>query len=73
MASCAFCNESDESRLIMSTRVINGEVETIDICPGCFWIEKFKAEGENGSRLSKQAIEEGIFAEPAPSASGISE
>lgn len=73
MANCAFCNESDESRLIMSTRIINGRIETIDICPGCFWIEKFRAEaeGENGDRLSEQGIEEGIFAEPAPSDSGM--
>lgn len=54
----------------MSTRVINGEVETIDICPGCFWIEKFKAEGEDGEALREQARETS-FAERSPSASGI--
>lgn len=72
MARCAFCDDSDEGRLIMSTRIINGEVETIDICPGCFWIEKFKAEaeGENGETLRDQAGETS-FAERSPSTSGM--
>lgn len=53
---CRYCGESDESRLIMSTRNVNGKVETIDICLSCFWIERFKAEvkGEDGSVLREE-------------------
>jgi hypothetical protein len=49
MAHCKYCNEQDESRLIMSSRLVNGRVETIDICFRCYWRERFEAEGDGES------------------------
>ncbi|MBU0477920.1 hypothetical protein KKC91_05080 [bacterium] len=57
MAQCKYCGEKDESKLTMSTRVVNGKVETIDVCLACFWIEKSRAEGKDGNKLSEQASE----------------
>ena len=57
MACCQICGEKDESKLTMSTRVVNGKVETIDVCLACFWIEKSRAEGKDGNKLSEQASE----------------
>lgn len=45
---CRYCGERDESKLIMSSRFVNGRVETIEICFRCFWREDFEAEGEDG-------------------------
>ncbi|MBI5872311.1 hypothetical protein HZB88_04480 [archaeon] len=53
MAQCRYCREGDESKLTMSTRNLNGKVQTIDICLPCFWLDKFKAEGEDGKALSE--------------------
>ena len=58
--SCKFCGESDPLKLMMSTRIINDEVVTIDVCFDCYYREKFEAEA-NGNSLQS---EEGIFEEP---------
>ena len=57
---CRYCDERDGSNLIMSSRLVNGRVETIDICFRCFWLEKFKAEGED---ISKGEDGESILSE----------
>ena len=43
---CKFCGERDESKLIMSSRFVNGIVETVDICFKCYWRDKFEAEAK---------------------------
>ena len=42
--ACKFCGESDPFKLMMSTRIINDEVVTIDVCFNCYYREKFIAE-----------------------------
>lgn len=54
MGECVFCHEKDQNKLMMSTRVVNGKVETIDVCLACFWIDKSRAEGKVGNKLSEQ-------------------
>lgn len=51
---CKYCGEKDESRLVMSTRVVNGQLEDADVCLGCLWFKEFEHEGENGKLLSKK-------------------
>lgn len=43
MKKCRYCNETDETKLVMSTRMINGKALTFDVCSGCLWREKFEA------------------------------
>ena len=50
--ACEFCGEKDKSRLGMRTRVVNGKVETVEICSSCLW-ERLMY-GENGKILSKR-------------------
>ena len=45
---CKYCGERDSLKLIWSSRAINGRVETIEICFPCYWLDKFRSEGENG-------------------------
>jgi hypothetical protein len=52
--ACKYCGDSDESKLMMRSSLINGRVETIDICTGCFWFKKFNPEREHGNALSKK-------------------
>jgi hypothetical protein len=51
---CKFCKETDESQLLMSSRLINGRFETIEICFKCFLFGKHKIESENGDLLSER-------------------
>jgi hypothetical protein len=51
MEQCYYCHDKDPGRLILSTRVVNGKVVTVDICPRCFWLDQFRAEGEDGNAL----------------------
>ena len=59
---CPICGESDESKLIMSTRLVNGKVRHTWICFRCSQIEKFKIAvektiGEDGnSVLSEEKV-----------------
>lgn len=61
MKKCLYCQENDESKLIMSSRLVNGTVKTIDICFRCFWLDKFrnKEEGKemNGVLSERETIE----------------
>jgi len=47
---CKYCAEKDETRLMTRSTVIEGIVETIDICLECWWIIEVHGEGENGKR-----------------------
>ncbi len=69
---CRFCGESDPLKLMMSTRIINDKVVTIDVCCNCYYREKFEAEvmGNMGDGKALQS-EEGIFEEREPSAAGM--
>jgi hypothetical protein len=53
MVHCNYCGESDESRLIISSRFVNGEVKHNVFCSKCFWREKFETEGGDGKLLSE--------------------
>jgi len=50
--ACEFCGKKNKSRLGMRTRVVNGKVETVEICSSCLW-ERLMY-GENGKILSKK-------------------
>lgn len=34
---CEYCEEEDSGKLGMRSRVVNGEVETVEICSWCLW------------------------------------
>lgn len=55
MQRCKFCGESDESKLILSSRFVNGKVEQESICFRCFWLDKFVHE--DGDLLSEELLE----------------
>ena len=59
---CIFCGESDPFKLTMSTRMINGEAVTVDVCFNCYYREKFEAE-VIGNMADGKALrfEEGIY------------
>lgn len=42
---CKFCGEKDQSKLFISTFVIDGKITSdIVMCFGCYWMEKFGKE-----------------------------
>ncbi len=51
---CTYCGETDESSLITRSSIINGCVETIDICSSCFWFKKVNVTIKNDKISSKQ-------------------
>ena len=51
--ACKFCNEKDKSRIGMRSRVVNGKVETVEICSSCLWEKLMYSESEDGKLLSK--------------------
>jgi len=55
---CRYCGERDPFKLSIRTKFINGRVETIEICLDCYWLDRFRCEGEDGNTLQ---FEEGIF------------
>jgi hypothetical protein len=57
--ACKFCGEKDKSRLGMRSRVINGEVETVEICSSCLWEKIMYNETKDGKLLSKGKPVEG--------------
>lgn len=58
---CKYCGERDCFNLFLSSRLVNGKIETFEVCFSCYWLDRFRSEGEN-ARLSE--FEEGIFEEP---------
>ena len=55
MAHCKYCSETDENKLVMSSRLVNGRAETIDICLACLWRDKFVQK--DGRILSEELRE----------------
>jgi hypothetical protein len=55
---CAFCGEEVEQNTLLSTRVIADKVEHIEICFGCWWVERFewKKKLENESRIQRKEL-----------------
>ena len=51
--ACEFCGEKDNSRLGMRSSVVNGKVETVEICSSCLGEKLMFAEIESGKLLSK--------------------
>jgi len=56
MQRCKFCGESDECKLILSSRFVNGKVVQELICFRCFWLDKF--QHEDGDILSEEFFEQ---------------
>ena len=57
--ACKFCGEKDKSRLGMISRVVNGEVETVEICSSCLWDRLMHNESDDGKLLSEgKSVEE---------------
>lgn len=52
--ACKFCNEKDESKLVMRSSVVNGKVETVNICSSCLWEQLLDDHSEDGNLLSKK-------------------
>lgn len=60
--ACEFCGEKNKSRLGMRTSVVNGKVETVEICSSCLWERLMYDENEDGKLLSKRKqVEERTF------------
>ena len=57
---CKYCAESEESRLMTRTSLVNGKVETIDVCLECWWSKEVHGKTEDGNLLSKQEPGKGI-------------
>ena len=53
---CAYCGEQDESRLILSSRVVKGSVEQEWVCSNCLWRDEFVHE--DGRVLPKTGLSE---------------
>ena len=51
---CKYCNEMDESKLLMRSTVIKSQVETITICTSCLWEKLTPTEAKNGKILPKK-------------------
>jgi hypothetical protein len=45
---CKHCSEKDKTRLMMRSTVVEGTVETIDICLECWWSKEIHGKEENG-------------------------
>lgn len=52
--ACEFCGEKDKSKLGMRSSVVNGKVETVEICSSCLREKLMCDETENGKLLSKE-------------------
>lgn len=53
--NCKFCSQSDESRLVLSSRLVNGTVIHEWVCFSCLWRDEFVHE--NGNHIqSKEKI-----------------
>jgi hypothetical protein len=55
---CAFCGEENQEKLLLSTRVIGDKVEHVEMCFGCWWVERFEWEKkvENESRIQRKEL-----------------
>jgi protein-arginine kinase activator protein McsA len=52
--ACEFCGEKNKSRLGMRTRVVNGKVETVEICSSCLWERLMYDENEDDRRYIRK-------------------
>ncbi|MBT6690433.1 hypothetical protein HN903_02480 [archaeon] len=52
--TCKFCGEKDKSRLGMRSSVVNGKVETVEICSSCLGEKLMFGEIESGKLLSEE-------------------
>jgi hypothetical protein len=52
--ACKYCNEKDESKLVMRSSVVNGKVETVNMCSSCLWEQLLDDHSENETSLSKK-------------------
>ncbi|MEE9614125.1 MAG: hypothetical protein V3W31_04100, partial [Thermodesulfobacteriota bacterium] len=43
-----------KSRLVARSKVVNGKVETIDICLECWWTKEINVDLEDGKRKSRE-------------------
>ena len=51
--ACEFCGEKNKSRLGMRSKVVNGKVETVEICSSCLGKILMHDKSKNGQLLSK--------------------
>lgn len=50
--TCEYCDEKDESMLVMRSSVVNGKVETVNICTSCLWKQLLDDKSEDEKQLS---------------------
>ena len=50
---CKYCGETDETKLTMSTRMINGKAVTVDVCLCCRWSEEYESGGKGKMKAGK--------------------
>jgi len=65
---CKYCNEKDESKIVMRSTVVDGRVETENICTSCLWEQLLNDHSEDGNLLSKQASPERTLSAKSKSA-----
>jgi hypothetical protein len=72
--ACKYCNDKDESKLVMRSRVVNGKVETVNICTSCLWEQLLNDHSEDGTLLSnKDSHARRIPQDPTSTDSRVSE
>jgi len=49
---CKFCSQSDESRLALSSKLVNGKVIHEWVCLDCLFVDIFVTLGEYGKRTT---------------------
>lgn len=52
--NCKFCSQNDESRLALSSRLVNGKVIHEWVCLDCLWAGLFMFMKEDGKTLSEK-------------------
>lgn len=65
--NCKFCSQSDESRLALSSRLVNGKVIHEWVCLDCLFVDMFRTLGKYGNALSEKENRKRILEEREPS------
>lgn len=65
--NCKFCSQSDESRLALSSRLVNGKVIHEWVCLDCLFVDMFRTLGKYGNALSEKGNRKRILEEREPS------
>ena len=54
---CEYCGKEDESKLVMRSEVVDGKVQTVNICTSCLGEELFDDIDEDEIQLSNKKMQ----------------